>query len=202
MNNKFIFSLIGIIVISFGILVGLIIFKPNNNSGVGNISMVEIADEEILDDCTDEYEQIEMQKTLAANSEEEKISPNCSLTTRTFFKGCGHVKTEYNNVPEELVNLTKNELQERYKDYEIETFSANEIVLYADKEGECEEHFLVKENNGKVVVYKKDENGEKELFEETNISTDYLPETDKIAIQSGIEIVGKQNLNSFIEDYE
>lgn len=202
MNNKFIFSLIGIIVISFGILVGLIIFKPNNNSGVGNISMVEIADEEILDDCTDEYEQIEMQKTLAANSEEEKISPNCSLTTRTFFKGCGHVKTEYNNVPEELVNLTKNELQERYKDYEIETFSANEIVLYADKEGECEEHFLVKENNGKVVVYKKDENGEKELFEETNISTDYLPETDKIAIQNGIEIVGKQNLNSFIEDYE
>ena len=47
----------------------------------------------------------------------------------------------------------------------------------------------------------KTENGEEEI-EVTDISTEYLPETDKIQMENGIEVNGKQALNQLIEDYE
>ena len=36
----------------------------------------------------------------------------------------------------------------------------------------------------------------------TDISVQYLPEEDLVKIQKGIEIVGKDNLNKFLEDFE
>ena len=39
-------------------------------------------------------------------------------------------------------------------------------------------------------------------YEETDIYTEYLTETDKNNIQKGIYVNGKQNLNQLIEDFE
>ena len=56
---------------------------------------------------------------------------------------------------------------------------------------------------GKVVeILGHINDGTKKLLEETGISTDYLPETDKVQMQNGIEVNGKQELNQLIEDYE
>ena len=52
------------------------------------------------------------------------------------------------------------------------------------------------------VVYKKQDNGKEEEYETTDISTEYLSETDKINLKNGIEVNGIQNLNQLIEDYE
>ena len=77
-----------------------------------------------------------------------------------------------------------------------------EVVLYKNVNGKCGEHYTVKDENGKVVVYNTNEKGEEVLYEETSISTEYLTENDVENIKKGIEIYGKQNLNSFIEDFE
>ena len=46
------------------------------------------------------------------------------------------------------------------------------------------------------------ENGEKELFEKTDISIEYLTESDKINMKDGIRVNSKQELNQLIEDFE
>lgn len=44
---------------------------------------------------------------------------------------------------------------------------------------------------------------EKETLKEmTHIVTSYLPETDLAKLKEGIQVVGKEELNSTIEDYE
>ena len=58
------------------------------------------------------------------------------------------------------------------------------------------------ENDGKVTIYKVLENGEKELFEKTDISIEYLTESDKINMKDGIRVNSKQELNQLIEDFE
>ncbi len=199
--NKAIITIISIIVVIGAILIGIKIFSPNTNNESKDI-ITKVAEEEILDDCTDEYEELENEKIMQANSEEEKISPYCSFTIKTYYKECRHTKNEYLKLPEELVNCTKKQIEEKYKDYKLEKFASNEIVLYQEKEGECGEHYVVKDNNGKVVVYRKTKNEKEEFIEETDIATDYLPETDKINMKKGIEVIGKQNLNQLIEDYE
>ena len=158
--------------------------------------------EEILDDCTDEYEQIEGTNTIKVNSEQEKISPYCSFTIKTYYKDCGHVKKENLELPQELVNCTEDEIKSKYNKYTVEKYASNELVLYQQKDGECGEHFLVKDTDGKVTIYVIDENGEERLYETTEIAVDYLTQTDKANMVNGIKVIGKQELNQLIEDFE
>lgn len=199
--NKTIAGLVCAIVMLVAIITAVVVSRPNESEEQLQIE-TNIADENILDECTDEYEGLQENDMLETDSQEEKISPNCSFTIRTYYKGCGHITSQYNNIPEELVNKTEQELKEMYPEYMVETFKSNEIVVYQEKEGECGEHYLVKDLNGTVVIYERKSDGTEELLEETSIATDYLPETDKIQMQEGIEVNGKQELNQLIEDYE
>lgn len=201
MMNKIIIGLIVVLVIMGAVFTAVMIFNPNQDKKVENIE-TKIAEEEILDDCTDEYEAMEYETTIKANTQEEKTSPNCSITIKTNFLGCGHTKNEYTNLPQNLVNLSKEEIQEKYSDCEIESFASNEIVLYREKQGNCGEHYMVKDKEGQVTIYQILENGEQKEVEVTGITTEYLPETDKINMQNGIQVNGKQDLNQLIEDFE
>ena len=193
--------MIAIVVVIGAMFTAVMIFTPKQNENVENIG-TEIAEEEILDDCTDEYEGAEYEDTIKANTQEEKTSPNCSLTTKTYYQKCGHTKSEYRNLPSDFVNLTRDEIQEKYQEYEIEDFASNAIVLYQQKEGDCGEHYLVKDKDGMVTVYQVLEDGSEEELETTGITTEYLPETDKINMKNGIQVNGKQELNQLIEDFE
>ncbi len=202
--NKVIATIIYIIVILGAIIMGMIIFNHKSNKFEADkfAKVDDLEEENILDDCTDEYEELEANKIVQANSKDEKISPYCSFTIKTYYKECGHIKSEYLKLPEELVNCTKEQIKEKYKEYTLEKFSSNEIVLYQEKEGQCDEHYIVKDDEGKVKIYKKEQNGENSLVEETDISTEYLTKTDIMNMEKGIEINGKQNLNQFIENFE
>lgn len=193
--------MIAIIVVIGAMFTATAIFTPKRNTDVESIQ-TEIAEEEILDDCTDEYEEMEYEETVRANTQEEKTSPNCSLTTKTYYKKCGHTKSEYTQLPQDFVNLTQDEIQEKYQEYKIEEFTTNAIVLYQEKEGDCGEHYMVKDKDGMVKVYQILEDGSEQELETTGITTEYLPETDKINMKNGIQVNGKQNLNQLIEDFE
>lgn len=199
--NRVIITMISIVVIIAAILTAVAIFNPNQGEYVTKVK-TEIAEEEILDDCTDEYEGMEYESMIKANTQEEKTSPNCSLITKTYYKKCGHTKNEYSNLPQSMVNLTKDEIQEKYPEYKIETFASNEVILYQEKEGECGEHYMVKDKEGMVTIYRILEDGSQKELETTGVSVEYLPETDKINIKNGIQVNGKPELNQLIEDFE
>ena len=185
--NKIITGLVCAIVVLGAIITAVVISKPNESEEQLQIE-TNVADENILDECTDEYEELQENEMLETDAQEEKISPNCSFTVRTYYKGCGHITSQYNNIPEDLVNKTEAELKEIYPEYMVETFKSNEVVVYVEKEGECGEHYLVKDLDGKVVIYERLSDGTEKLLEETSITTDYLPETDKIQMEKGIEV--------------
>lgn len=200
--NKVILTLISILVVMIAIFTAVMIVTPNSQKEAQQNLEIEIAEEEILDDCTDEYEGMEQEQSIKANTQEEKTSPNCSVTTKTYFSQCGHTKTEYANLPQEFVNLNQQEIQEKYPDYEIESFTSNEIILSQKKPTSCLEHYLVKDKEGQVAIYQVLEDGTQKEIEMTGITTEYLPETDKINMEKGIRVNGKQELNRLIEDFE
>lgn len=193
--------MIAIIVVIGAIFTAVVIFQPNHEEEDQKVE-TEVAEEEILDDCTDEYEGMEYENTIKANTQEEKTSPNCSLITKTYYEKCGHTTSQYSNLPQDLVNLTEDEIQEKYQEYKIESFASNEVILYQEKEGECGEHYMVKDTEGFVTVYQILEDGSEKELEVTGISTEYLPQTDKINMKNGIQVNGKQALNQLIEDFE
>lgn len=196
--NKTIMTIIAIIVIIGAIIIGVQIYKPNKEQ---EDIITKVSEEKIEDDCTDEYQEIQ-EEMLQANSTEEKISPNCFITMKKTYNKCGHTTSEYIAIPKELVNKTKEDLEEKYIGWTIDKFSDTQIVISKEEEGECGEHYIVKDKEGKVVIYKLLEDGTENEYEVTDISTEYITDTDKINMKNGIKVNGKQKLNQLIEDFE
>ena len=140
--------------------------------------------------------------TINTATNEEKISPNATLILKRKYKECGHIIKEYKRITDELVNLTEKELIEKNKDWEIEEFSNMELILIKELEGVCDEHYVLREKDGVIAVYKIEEENKEVLEELTGISTEYLTENDKIEIKQGIKVYGREELNSILEDYE
>ena len=140
--------------------------------------------------------------TINTDSEEEKISPNATLILKKHYKECDHTIKEYAEIPEEFVNLTKSEIEKEYPEWEVEKFTPLDIILIKEEEGFCNEHFILKEEQGVITVYKIDKQGEESLYDTTGISVEYLTENDKLELKNGIKVYGKEELNSMLENYE
>ena len=160
--------------------------------------------EKIEDECTEEYkeEQMEKQNTTEVSSTEEKVAANAILILKKYYTKCDHTINEYVELPQELVNLTKEQVQEKYADWQVIGFEKGKITLYKEFDDVCGEHFKLKIEDGKVVVYTVNNDGTETLYEKTNISSEYLTETDLLNMQDGLEIYGKEELNQVIEDFE
>lgn len=205
-NSKII--LIIAVAMILGISGGIVMYK-NNTKKIGRANIIENkiineVSELITDECIEEWEELDeaSQLEIEANSREEKISPNCFITLKKTYSKCEHCINEYIEIPESLVNKTEDELQNEYSDWKIEKFSSNDIILSKIYNGECGQHFLLKSNDGKIVIYKIDENNNENIYEETEISVEYLTDEDKVKIQNGIRVNGKEDLNQLIEDFE
>jgi len=193
-NKYLIISIIFIILfLLISVIYGIIHFLKDENNDI-------IISEKIIDDCIEE-EYDELNKINKANSSEERITPNSLMILKKYYTECGHTINEYIDIPTELINLNEEELQEKYPNWEIIGFSSSEITLYKEIKENCKEHFILREENGKINIYASTENGE-ELYEETDISVEYLTETDLIEIKKGLEVYGKEELNKGLEDFE
>ena len=192
-------------IIVIGIITGVYIYNRNKKIGKNIVdNEINIVSETITDECTEEYEKLEEQAKLEieTNSSEEKISPNCLITLKRYYDECQHTINEYLDIPKDLVNGTKSDLQREYPNWEIQKYSNNEIILYKEFNSNCGQNFVLRDVDGKINIYKINENNEEELYEKTEISVEYLTETDKIEIQNGIRLNGIEELNQLIEDFE
>lgn len=186
-----------IIIFIIAIFVGNYIYDSNNKeentikSENTSNSIVNQVDYSVRNDIT-----------INTDSEEEKISPNATLILKKHYKECDHTIKEYAEIPEEFVNLTKSEIEKEYPEWKVEKFTPLDIILIKEEEGFCNEHFILKEEQGVITVYKIDKQGEESLYDTTGISVEYLTESDKLELKNGIKVYGKEELNSMLENYE
>lgn len=139
---------------------------------------------------------------LSTNSEEVKITPNTELILKKYYKDCGHSITEKSEMPGEMVNLTKEEIEAKYPGWKLEEFSKEEVLLSKELDSFCGEHYLLIEEEGVVSLYSLDEGDNRSLIETTDIAFEYLPETDKVILKNGIFVYGKEELGKIREDFE
>lgn len=188
-------------IISVIIIVGITYIIFNQNKDEENVpESNDYISELVEDECTEEYS--EEQNTTAVTSTEEKVAASAILILKKYYAQCDHTINEYVELPQELVNMTKEEVQAHYPDWKVIGFEKGKVTLYKEFNDLCGEHFKLKIEDGKVVVYMTNKDGSESLYEKTNISSEYLTETDLINMQEGLEIYGKEELNQIIEDFE
>ena len=192
--------IIGIVLTILIIMASYILFfnkeEISNEITEDNTYISEI----IEDECTEEYVKTRNLTTVSAT--EEKLASNAILILKKYYRKCEHTINEYVELPQELVNMTEEEVQAQYSEWEVIGFEKGKLTLYKEFDDLCQEHFKLRLEEGNVVVYIVNSDGTESLFERTGISSEYLTETDLINMQDGLEIYGKEELNQIIEDFE
>lgn len=182
-----------VIGIILGFLTGLYLYKINQmkDNKQGQMNQDE---NNVIEKIANEN----INNSVSTNNEEEKVSPNCVLILKVYYNKCEHIIEKKQNIEEAEVNMTEQELRERFSDWEVQRFTPTEIVLYKEIDGFCDEHYLLKEKDGYIAVYKLDEKDKPTLIETTDISTEYLTEQDLEEIKKGIKIFSKSELRQSI----
>lgn len=132
---------------------------------------------------------------------DEKISYDANLTLKKYYS-CGHFKSNSSELPVELVNLTKSEVEKMYPEWGVEEFSSDNVVLSKNIDKICDEHYVLKLEDDNVNVYHLENQNEMELYKETGISKEYLTSEDINNLEEGIYVYGSSNVNLAIEDFE
>ena len=181
-----------ILLFALGVMIGIYFYQKEKTQD-SNMITTKLAEKE-----QDDIEN----KVVYTSTSEEKISPNCTIVEKQYFKGCDHLIKNIKEIPEEWINMTEEQIIKQYPDWTLESFSKNQIVVSQEKEGYCGEHYVIREHNGVLGIYTLDENGNETLKEDTEISTMYLTEEDLEILNKGIKAIGENQLHQVLEDYE
>ena len=167
--------IIGVIILGIilGVVFGIYAYDRGRMSDTNMIDTQKLADVENNKQLNNETN---ANVAIETSSIDMKVSPNAIIIQKRYYKSCDHLIKEVVDVPEDLIN----------KEFD----------------GICNEHYVIKEHDGVIGIYTENNEGIQEWQEDTEISTKYLPDTDLEQFKIGTKIVGKNNLYSFLEDYE
>ena len=193
MNKWWIIAIIAILLIissAIGIYAYYVKYKTDQNTIKGK----QLA-EDIKNTIIEE-------NTLETVSNQNIISPNALVKKTTYFEVCNHEITDIEDIPNELINKEEKEVKEYYKDWNIKLYSPTKIEIEKKLNDFCDRHFELKEHEGVIGIYKIDKLNNRVFREDTQIQTKYLPEMDLIRLKDGIQVIGEEELNSVLEDFE
>lgn len=137
--------------------------------------------------------------------QENKTIPSTEITIKKYYEKCGHTIKETNEIDDKYVNLTEEEFKKQYfvdnSQCKLESFSSQEIVVTESINASCGEHYLIKEDNGKIIVYKIDDSNKTVFYKDTGLTTEYLTDEDINALKDGIRVNGDDELNGVLENF-
>lgn len=192
MKKEFIYIIILSICLAmviYGIIGLLKINMSKYNEEVGIVENIQNIDSNI-------------ENTVSTVSQEKKVLPTTKFALKKFYDECSHFEYEEAELPIELVNLTRQEIEDYYDDWEVEEFSEKKLVLCKEINGYCNEHFLIKLDDNNVNIYRLSTLGEFKKYKETDIVKDYLTKEDIEKLTEGITVYGEGKLSSVLEDFE
>ncbi len=139
------------------------------------------------------------ENSIEALSTMERVSPYAKMIIEKKYRKCGHTTIKEMDVPKELVNLTKEEIEAKYTGWDVKSFSPSEFTLFRVIDANCEDHFVLKESDGYVAVFNEVTDDVANLIEKTSIMVENLGEEEKHDLENGIEVFGKDAVESILQ---
>ena len=141
-------------------------------------------------------------EAVSTSANIEKVSPNAQIVFETYYDKCGHTIISKQKVSKDDINKTEQEIKDKYSEYKVKEFSPEEIKLYKETDEICANHYVVKEQNGVIAVFSRNNDGTETLKNKTDLSTKYLPKEDIDLLKNGIEANSNEELEQILSDYE
>lgn len=138
--------------------------------------------------------------------DEEIIGPNTIIEHKILYSECNHEIIETLAPEANTINMTKDRFEafvrNNHPKWKVEHFSNKNIIIFIEKNHLCQNHYVIGEKDGKIAVFRIDENGYKVLdkvYNDAPISL--LKDIDQEKIKKGIVTDNKEELTDILENY-
>lgn len=125
---------------------------------------------------------------------------------KTIYLECGHEIKRTSKPEKDMLSLTQEQLEgylaNNSPEWFIEEFSKDKVVIYTEKNHLCPNHFIIGEKNGKIVIFKVNEKGEKvlhKILKDTSTST--LKKVDQEKLKEGIVVNSEEEAGQILENF-
>lgn len=192
---KYILSILFIIAtVYFSALAGYSLYKPINNN-----TNFEIKNEEAILNTKILQENIEKE---VSKSNIAKINQSTKMVYEYYYKVDNVTETFEDRPHYFLLNLTRQQLEDTFDDWNVKSFSEKEVVMQKIMDGQSSQNYLIGEYDGYIAVYyEKEINGTK-LKDITSVPISSLPLEEQEEIKKGIKVVGDDKLMEYMSNYE
>jgi hypothetical protein len=132
------------------------------------------------------------------------ISRNTQIIKKhRYIKGMEYIKEVKEMPNEENIGMDMNLAERYYKDkgYTIIEFTPEKVILSKDIEQWPPDSYIVKGENGIIVIYKSDPSGNITKVEDTDIKLDILPLQDKEEVIKGKSYESMEQVEQLLEEY-
>lgn len=145
---------------------------------------------------------IEPKAQEIASLEKPVIDKSTKLIYEYCYSEDGYVERVEDTPPYFLINLSREEVEEKLKDWQVKKFSNTEVILQKNITGKGCENYIISEYEGLVAVFYAEAVDGENIMEITETPVNSLPEEEQIKIKNGIKIKGQNELIKCMENYE
>lgn len=146
-------------------------------------------------------DKIEEETEVVETSTEARITPSTKMVYQYYYPQDDVMEQQEDVPPYFLLDLTFEDMQKLYDNWQVVSFSEKEVILRKTMEGESDQRYIVGEQDGYIAVfYQKEQNGIS-LHEVTNTPISSLSEEEVQRLENGIFVTGDIELSKILEDY-
>jgi len=153
----------------------------------------------------DSFYNFNKQDDTAVTNYGDTITKDTIIIYKILYTQCQNTTEEREPAKLELIGLNEKGFEEyvnkNLTNTEIQSFSKEQIVLEKRENRVCPNHYLISVNNGYIAIYQYDEDGVKQLVDQTGIPITILPIVDQEKLQRGILVETLEDVNELLEDY-
>ena len=143
--------------------------------------------------------------SLENNEENVITTTTTSVTFKRYYTKVGIKKTETVNIEAGNVGLNKSQFLEKYKDWTVESFNADSIVLSKNIDSYPKGYYLITVNEdtpeGYIVAYSFDDDGNKSIVEQTQTPIELLDTNAAEEIKKGIVVQSEEEMYNILQNY-
>ncbi len=132
---------------------------------------------------------------------EATVQPHSEIVYEYLYTKDNITKAVEQPAQSYIVGMNKEELEDAFLEWQVVSFSEDEVILRKSIQGKSDEVYLIGQMNGYITIFYEDEYKEMKLKEMTQIPLSILPEYEQRQLIEGIFILGEENLLRLMADF-
>lgn len=178
----------------------------NNNPDPGNNTTYRIPDSirnpgigVHADPNEDQTNVTDPEEQIASANPNKLITANTKIILKTYFTLCSHMLDKDPEDMKEFINLSEENLKDKFPDWTVSEFSSHQVILKREKQTYCPRHYIIGSKDGYIAIYVYNSEGVKTLYEMTDSPISILTTEDQKNLEYGIVADSEEELQQKLE---